>query len=904
MLKKYSSDEVRRYYLDFASFVKKSVTELKRLLPQVSPFISDIAFVKDRLQECEDFADGIEILLDKSLKKVDINTNLTKIIRLTLRGLYERIFRYDPIKYDVKMDLTHNSSFLFTAQDQISHLFLNLLLPFQACVRGKIDLNISTQNQKKDDKNYILIRINSSKSVSLKNMVKKDLGIEIGFPLAQKLTRQLNGTIEVESHSTALGAGEPGKSLPAEAERESNSAKGGTTFTIRLPVAEQASAIPVMGDDYRRSLIGESIAAHPELKYYESDSLPVSTIWERVPKTGSVADLPSIWGKTGQNIKDELAIDNMVDPPLVDACKILFRKGIRTIYTSANETNVKSGAKIEIDAQFLSPENTRIAKTMMTGYRKEGYVERTYRIEKEVYVLCIPFTMKTTNWQLSRKACNIVNLFQPQSSPNEQADIRITPESEQAHAATPFGRSRQAQDAAIQLPVAEGTGISLPLTPEYIRTMPLEKEVLGPKLTSLYAEFLSDTMIQEIGESRISRVRIPDGLKLDKSYVYKSGAMEITCFKVDKWFSLEGRSDYLTPLKGDHVFMISSGNKNIGHGGLCFFKKTTDEMHFRFAIHKGERVTRILGRPLSETFRGKGYGKKALALIMAICSKGDLLGLSTKRFVSHLTESEIADSEGAEILDLLFQKAGFSVENKFDEINGKDFRRYTYSMEQNEKNEPDSVPEPVTPETEQIHATALADTIEYIQAQDDGQPIAGVVLGSSWIEGYNEWLGKKGEDPHFQFQHINRLISSIRGWCEERKIPFKAEDDRDKDSFFGIIEGLHSANPDGKVVVLASNNTVTHDKFKSLRNNKKSYFLAGVNNEKLDETCYIRLVEMLNITLRLAFDIPVDLNNPHITIVPITAPKSKEALYYIFTPGTEPMNYDKLRRIYRLQAFA
>ena len=956
--------------------------------------------------------------------------------------------------------------------------------------------------------------------------------------------------------------------------------------------------------------------------------------------------------------------------------------------------------------------------------------------------------------------------------------------------------------------------VPLPLTPKYIRDLSFEKEVCGPEETMRRAKLLSDAMQEEIGERRIGRVWLPSGLKLDESYAFKCGVIEITCFKVDKWFSLEGKPDFPSPIKGEYVFLISIGQKAIGHGTLCPFKDKAEGASFKYSIH-GENKNR-------DRFRKKGYGKKALALIMAICSKGNILEVATKRLMSYLREHEIFESESARKMDSLLRNAGFLVKEEFDFMNSADVTEYWFDMKQGEESEPITVycvksdgrflqaanemignekhkvelvggysleelraileqretievyplrslevdtdspyyeerpfvisnentrdiiiedtlaglkdgttaycpdngrfyividnnmtfqyepwtrwevydtegketialitrsmledlekqgrismrntnycfndpreelyaliaipkalshvqnlrtltkkmgrldkstcwtkssaetfkmsynkwlshnissaidnlgflltklragengdlvnklrqqlnnlrkqdlcmlneikeggfkeasndfkeentkdnplpfqnaglyllnyafnwsdnadekfaefkeivtliekemlelekiylspnqtralltaPEselvayklPQAPDVEglsgvekaeeyrlyfsqllfaigdlsyielfmigqgkkepyllnwsdwikytlindlwglmgclkdlkksqeeityrdsknafgylkkhfallrdipkvdpfaytanlkhvgtqedpipyegalpyymrkifveehnaqakwltfkeavrrmevALHELEIAlsdvniegkklsskstedfqDAIEYIQAKTEDKSIAGVVLGTSWIEGYNEWLKEKGKDPHFQFQHINPLISSIKTWCEKRNIPFRIEDDRNKEHFLATIEALRGDNPGGKVAVLAAEDTITSNQFKPLRNNKKAYFMVGVNNENLTSDSYIRIVDMLNLTMRLAFDIPIDLDNSHIDIVPAKDTEG-HVLYYIFTPHAEPKNYEELRTIYTLQKFA
>ena len=62
--------------------------------------------------------------------------------------------------------------------------------------------------------------------------------------------------------------------------------------------------------------------------------------------------------------------------------------------------------------------------------------------------------------------------------------------------------------------------------------------------------------------------------------------------------------------------------------------------------------------------------------------------------------------------------------------------------------------------------------------------------------------------------------------------------------------------------------------------------------EAFPENGYIRLLEMLTISLNLAFGGTVSLENPHMDIVP-DGPRVVR-----FIPRAEPVEYDELKEIY------
>ncbi|OGW76010.1 MAG: hypothetical protein A2Z72_07700 [Omnitrophica bacterium RBG_13_46_9] len=107
------------------------------------------------------------------------------------------------------------------------------------------------------------------------------------------------------------------------------------------------------------------------------------------------------------------------------------------------------------------------------------------------------------------------------------------------------------------------------------------------------------------------------------------------------------------------------------------------------------------------------------------------------------------------------------------------------------------------------------------------------------------------------------------------------------------------------VVVLASKGTIESDAFSPLRSTKtdKRAFLAGVDDRELDrfygdfgeaadKQLYIRIMEMLSITLELA-------SGKEAPDLPIIMSYDKEARTLIFLPRAEPMNYQELQERYQ-----
>jgi hypothetical protein len=199
-----------------------------------------------------------------------------------------------------------------------------------------------------------------------------------------------------------------------------------------------------------------------------------------------------------------------------------------------------------------------------------------------------------------------------------------------------------------------------------------------------------------------------------------------------------------------------------------------------------------------------------------------------------------------------------------------------------------------TVEAERINAVQFADIVKLVKAANMSQPVI-LALGTDWIKGY-----KRGTP---QYNDLNRLISAIRNYCTTRGIVFVNTAD---EGLLAAIEKERKAAPNAKVIVLAGKDSIAPDKalLAPLRDDENT-FLAAVDPSELDETCYVRLAEMLRLALELGlkdlFRDKIDLTNPNIDIGAMKDFRN----VYVFLPHAERIkSYDDLRALYRVQEFA
>lgn len=192
---------------------------------------------------------------------------------------------------------------------------------------------------------------------------------------------------------------------------------------------------------------------------------------------------------------------------------------------------------------------------------------------------------------------------------------------------------------------------------------------------------------------------------------------------------------------------------------------------------------------------------------------------------------------------------------------------------------------PVSPEKERVHSVLFSDTVKLIQAKQQKSPLI-VALGTSWIKGYD---GAKG----LQHEALNPLISRLRSYCKDKGILFVDACDA---SLAGVISEMRSENTGSRVIVLAGEETVKSNDFRHLREDIR-VLLAGVDNKNMTDASYVRLMEMLTISFRVAFGHPIDDSNTDLDLIVDNG-------FILFIPKAEPLEYEDLKAVYKVQIFA
>ncbi len=191
----------------------------------------------------------------------------------------------------------------------------------------------------------------------------------------------------------------------------------------------------------------------------------------------------------------------------------------------------------------------------------------------------------------------------------------------------------------------------------------------------------------------------------------------------------------------------------------------------------------------------------------------------------------------------------------------------------------------VSPESEQAHATSLEDETKYI---DEPTIIA---VGTSSFPGY--------DDMRYPMHHtLNPLLTALKGPFNNKPVTFVvARDDALEDAIREQkkVKGYENA----KVLVLAGKDTI-----QKLKNIKKTHKI-GIDNKNLLIDNYIPLMEMLTVLIKFSKE---DTQEEAIKRIQEEHPRLGAQLidgFIVFElPKANPMDYENLREIYKLQTFA
>jgi len=125
---------------------------------------------------------------------------------------------------------------------------------------------------------------------------------------------------------------------------------------------------------------------------------------------------PIIEGTKNHYNQETLA--NLVEEPLLKACRNLYSKNIKTLMSSANSEDIKRGiVEIILDNDSLSEENKKIFSQLVVEGNANIVFDPTRGEGVNQHRIIITVNNDTTVQQIEEKSMEIVNLFLPQDKP-------------------------------------------------------------------------------------------------------------------------------------------------------------------------------------------------------------------------------------------------------------------------------------------------------------------------------------------------------------------------------------------------------------------------------------------------------------------------------------------------------
>jgi len=111
----------------------------------------------------------------------------------------------------------------------------------------------------------------------------------------------------------------------------------------------------------------------------------------------------------GLSVENTEELETLVEAPLLDACKILHKKGIRTVFSSANKKDVVGGyAHIALDLGTLLEKNKEIAQRVGKPGKIHGAT-----MKDGIYIE-IPINENSTVGEIRQEAIRVAHGFEQQ----------------------------------------------------------------------------------------------------------------------------------------------------------------------------------------------------------------------------------------------------------------------------------------------------------------------------------------------------------------------------------------------------------------------------------------------------------------------------------------------------------
>lgn len=635
------------------------------------------------------------------------------------------------------------------------------------------------------------------------------------------------------------------------------------------------------------------------------------------------------------NIQKSEQIPLIVEEPLVAACQTLFRKGIRTLTSSANATDIGGDAYIAIDIDSLSEENRVISEHICKGANSNE--------------LRIPVRADRPVSDISREALDLAEMFVDNSIKRSDAEetfkylLRFRKRAELEEMLT-----RPSTGDILEI-VGGMDERFLSYFNKYdeqtyesdtaIRNANIGKVMAGLDRKRVALVFGCGTLNQGVLKDfdRIILVDLnrnvlrnawkkqPKELR-DKTYLVRTDAFWMAapltqCIHRIKNSSMDFREamgSIFRAMNTESAALFADGSAD-----LIIIERTDydfDSSLFTYLIdtlkkkypHKMglKNVCGNIMRALSRQMRslqarewrrmlapnGSIYFAMLLSLKLPLTYEHYRITVAFKQIVRSMEEAGFA----VRSRELPHKFWSWVEESQFVlswKVRGLWFQKQPPPQDPIGKAEPSNIEadDTVTVSSERTQAIELVDAAKIIGRSADTAETITVGLGTSWMAAYDKSKSRK-------YQDLNKLIIAIGRLLKHYNIDCVAQQAGEADADFA--KRIDANN--GRVIVLTGLNTIVREDspFAAFRD-KKNVFLAGVDTEGagLDENCYLPIAEMLKLALYIGLKdmLNQDASSDNIT----TEPYRKFTNVFRFLPRAVRIPvYENLRALYITQEFA
>ncbi len=889
--KKTPSEDVKVYFLQLAQLIKESASVAKEILPMLT-YDSHKRWMEKGVLSAENFVNGIEMLLDESAKQVDINNTLEKMLGLT----FSQYYRSRGAKYTINKHLSSDVPAISAQQDEIAYLFFSLILPLRKM--REVDLSISTQLTSDKQGKHITVTIATPQEIPLTNVVIDGKDTGIGFELTKRIVQKYGGTIDVQSPSASLGTGELGKGLPdvADPGQTHSQAKSGTTFTLRLPIADttssgQAIRLPIADETNVMASISRTTerAGYPSLEtidlFFHSHYIDKDIYFGK-------HDFEQSRKIVGEIVKRDIQKVIVVGDSLQVLPIYLALLGRDVIYIEEN----RNGARLR----------ESIYGDVVDDIRKDGF-DNEYRlkiINSEIG------TLDLEAHGLEAGGFDLVTLIDlgcnPVGNPVQwftKARELLKPQGYIVIDETDWTQHEIIGSLVAQKPVpTPGLAVSA-----FSRVFPNAERVMTERIIGTYswitgvsnnvmyevnAETAKLRIVQEQDIIAFVRATLPGLIKSGKPINILdvgTGKDPQFCYRMKEllekngiavnMFGIQPKTAPSEELEESIILAAKKNGITLEEIGLEDFNENKSGIarDNKFNLIFVNAPTFYIDEEMLKNVRAS-LDTNGRLIITSFQEDDDqfdrqaMIDIINARFNVYVKETKLIGLPTSDA----FSPLDISIITQFiSEPHRSSGGKITPTSKTN-----DEIVVKIAPEAECIHTTTIQDTLVYMQTQQQAQPVI-VALGTSWIKGY-----EKGR--YLQYDALNPLISNMGNHPQ-----FIVGDDK---SLLAEIrkkmgeKGFENA----RVIVLAGEETVTKE-LAELDNGKNILF--GVDNKHLTVDSYVRVMEMLAIASRLALDPNTPPNSPNIPI-------ERRGNFWVFIPRAEPYHYEKLKVTYELQKFA